>query len=195
MPSCVQMRRVTVYCGSNPGARPSYAEAATALGTLLAHEGIGLVYGGAAVGLMGRLADAALAAGGEVIGVLPEGLPREIAHAGLTELRHVTSMHERKSQMVTLADGFIALPGGFGTLEELCETFTWLLLGFHEKPCVLLDVDGYWGPIVTMANRMADERFLHAAQRDMLLSATTPREALDALRRFEFVRVHKWLDP
>ncbi len=188
------MRRVTVYCGSNTGSRPIYAQAATELGTLLAREGIGLVYGGAAVGLMGRVADAALAAGGEVIGVLPEGLPREIAHAGLTELRHVATMHERKSQMVTLADGFIALPGGFGTLEELCETFTWLLLGFHEKPCVLLDSDGYWSPLVALADRMADERFLHAEQRKMLLAAATPAEALAALRSFEHVRIRKWLD-
>jgi len=139
------MRYICVYCGSNPGSRPEFAQAARALGETLARKGLGLVYGGGNVGLMGMLADAALKAGTEVIGVIPEDLvQREVAHSGLTTLHEVSSMHERKSLMCGLADGFIAMPGGFGTLDEIMEMVTWRQLGYHQKHCGLLNVAGYY---------------------------------------------------
>jgi uncharacterized protein (TIGR00730 family) len=190
------MRRLCGFCGSSPGARPSYGEAADQLGRLLVAEGIGLVYGGGHVGLMGRLADAVLAEGGEAIGVMPEALvAREIAHTGLSDLRVVGSMHERKASMAELADGFVALPGGLGTVEELFEVYTWAQLGLHRKPCALLDVDGYYEGIASFLEHAVAERFLRAEHRSMLIVERDPRVLLDRLERFEpEVVAPKWID-
>lgn len=177
------MRRLCVFCGANAGRDPVYREAAGALGTLLAREGIGLVYGGASVGLMGAVADAARAAGGEVIGVIPQALmKREIAHAGLADLRVVGSMHERKALMAELADGFIALPGGIGTLEELFEVWTWVHLGLHRKPCALLDVAGFYAGLARFLDHVEAEGFLREGVRGMLLVERDPAALLAALR-------------
>ena len=176
------MRRICVFCGSSMGARPVYAEFARGLGVLLAARGIGLVYGGSKVGLMGVIADAALAAGGEVIGVMPELLVRkEIGHSGLTELHLVKSMHERKAMMVDLADGFIALPGGFGTLDEFCEVLTWAQLGLHGKPCGILNTAGYFDGLLQMFDHAVEEQFLRPAHRMMVLADEDPEVLLDRL--------------
>jgi uncharacterized protein (TIGR00730 family) len=177
------LQRVCVYCGSSTGRRPVFADAASRLGRLLASEGVGVVYGGASVGLMGLVADAALAAGGEVIGVLPGSLfEREIGHPELTELHLVGSMHERKALMSELADAFVALPGGFGTVEEVVEAVTWTQLGIHDKPVGLLDVDGYWGLLVGFLDRAVDEGLLRPANRALLLHDADPGRLLDRLR-------------
>ena len=177
------MKRLCVFCGANAGRDPIYREAARALGTLLAEEGIGLVYGGASIGLMGAVADAARAAGGEVIGVIPRALiKREIAHAGLADLRVVGSMHERKALMAELADGFIALPGGVGTLEELFEVWTWVHLGLHHKPCALLDVAGFYSGLARFLDHVDDEGFLREGVREMLLVERDPAQLLTAMR-------------
>jgi len=160
------MHTLCVYCGSNAGASPVYAEAAKALGTRLAEDGLRLVYGGGNVGLMGILANAVLDAGGEVTGVIPGQLVEwEVAHRGLTELIVVDSMHQRKQRMFELADGFIALPGGFGTLDEMFEMLTWRQLGLGDKPCAFFDVNGFWQPLMAMFDQMVAERFLHTDQR------------------------------
>jgi len=157
------MKSVCVYCGSSAGARSAYSERAALLGTRLAREGLSLVYGGGNVGLMGIVADAALAAGGEVIGVIPEQLVGwEVAHRGLTRLEVVATMHERKARMFDLSDAFVALPGGFGTLDEMFEMLTWRQLGLGDKPCAFLDVDGYYAPLMAMLDRMLSEGFLRA---------------------------------
>src|SRR5918999_1249285 len=180
------LRRLCVFCGSSPGARPAYGEAAEELGRLLAAEGIGLVYGGGKVGLMGRLADAVLAEGGDAIGVLPEALvEKEIGHAGLSDLRVVGSMHERKALMADLADGFVALPGGLGTVEELFEVYTWAQLGLHRKPCALLDVEGYYDGIARFLAHAVEQRFLREDHRAMLIVERDPRVLLDRLSDFE----------
>ena len=189
------MQSVCVFCGSSSGLDPAYVDAATRLGRVLAEEHITLVYGGACVGLMGAVADAALAAGGKAIGVLPDFLRRkELAHPRLTELFVVSSMHERKARMAELADGFIALPGGMGTLEEFCEIITWAQLGLHQKPCCLLNVQEYYEPLLRFVDRMAGEGFLKEQQKGLVLSAPTPEEALTAMREFEPVIVPKWVD-
>jgi uncharacterized protein (TIGR00730 family) len=190
------MRRLCVFCGSSPGARPAYGDAAEELARLLVSEDIGLVYGGGAVGLMGRLADAVLAQGGEAIGVIPEALvAKEIGHGDLTELRVVGSMHERKALMAELADAFVALPGGLGTLEELFEVYTWAQLGLHRKPCGLLDVEGYYDGIARFLAHAVEERFLVEEHRAMLIVEREPRVLLDRLRRFEPETVApKWID-
>lgn len=189
------MRSVCVFCGSSSGLDPAYVEAANRLGRLLAEEHITLVYGGACVGLMGAVADAVLAAGGKAIGVLPDFLRRkELAHPRLTELHIVTSMHERKARMAALAEAFIALPGGMGTLEEFCEIITWAQLGLHEKACGLLNIQGYYNPLLRFVERMADEGFLKEKHKGLVLSAETPEELLAAMRAFEPVRVEKWVD-
>jgi uncharacterized protein (TIGR00730 family) len=190
------VRRISVFCGSSPGARPAYGQAADELGRLLVEEGIGLVYGGGHVGLMGRLADAVLAEGGEAIGVLPEALvAKEIGHPGLSELRVVGSLHERKALMAELADGFVALPGGLGTVEELFEVYTWAQLGLHRKPCALLDVEGYYEGIARFLAHAVEERFLREDHRAMLIVDPDPRALLDRLRRFEPAAiVPKWID-
>jgi len=174
------MRHVCVFAGSSLGADPAYAAAARALGTALAHRGLGLVYGGASVGLMGILADAALAAGGRVIGILPRGLfRREVAHAGLTELRQVASMHERKAQMADLADAFIVLPGGYGTFDELFEIVTWAQIGLHAKPIGLLDVGDYFAPLLALIHHAAGAGFVPPDHTHLLLHATDPAALLD----------------
>ncbi|OLN31148.1 Lysine decarboxylase family [Desulfovibrio sp. DV] len=189
------MQSVCVFCGSSSGADPAYVEAANALGRLLAAEGLTLVYGGACVGLMGAVADATLAAGGKAVGVLPDFLRRkELAHPRLTELHVVSSMHERKARMAELADGFIALPGGMGTLEEFCEIITWAQLGLHEKPCGLLNIQEYYAPLLQFVDRMAGEGFLKETQKGLVLSSDTPEGLLAAMRSFEPIRVAKWVD-
>jgi hypothetical protein len=189
------MRRVCVFCGSSPGARAAYAEAAAELGRLLAAERIGLVYGGASVGLMGVLADAALAGGGEVIGVIPQALvDREIGHPRVDDLRVVGSRHERKALMAELADGFVALPGGIGTLEELVEVMTWSQLGIHAKPCGVLDAAGFYAGLRGFLDHMVAEGFLHERHRAGLLAGSEPGPLLDALAAWEPPNVHKWLD-
>ena len=162
--------RICVFCGSSAGRRDEYRAAAVLLGELLAREGIGLVYGGAHVGLMGVLADTVLAGGGEVIGVIPESLAtRELAHEGLTQLHVVASMHERKAQMAALSDAFLALPGGIGTLEELFEVWTWAQLGLHQKPCALLNVAGFYDRLSSFWNFVTEEGFLRQPVRDELV--------------------------
>jgi uncharacterized protein (TIGR00730 family) len=189
------MRRVCVYAGSNHGSDPAYAESARALGTELAARGIGLVYGGGKVGLMGAIADAALAAGGEAIGVMPQALiDREIGHTGLTELKVVDSMHERKALMAELSDAFVALPGGIGTLEELIEIYTWSQLGIHDKACGVLNVRGYYDGLATFLDHAVSEGFLRAQHRAVLSIAEDPADLLDALAAFEPPRVGKWLE-
>jgi len=191
----MRLRRVCVYAGSNAGADPAYREAAAALAGVLAGHGIGLVYGGGRVGLMGVLADTMLARGGEAIGVIPQALvDREVGHGGLTELRIVASMHERKAEMAELADAFVAVPGGIGTLEELIEVYTWSQLGLHEKPCGVLNVNGYYDGLVAWLDHAVTEGFLRAPHRAVLQVADTPAELLDRLSRWQPARVGKWLD-
>jgi hypothetical protein len=176
------MRSVCVFSGSSPGARPAYAQAAEALGREVAARGLRLVYGGASVGLMGVVADAALAAGGEVVGVIPQHLvDREVAHTGLTDLRVTGSMHERKALMADLADGFVALPGGLGPLEELAEILTWSQLGLQSKPCGLLDVEGFFDPLLAFLDHTVTERFVSAEHRALVLAADRPDVLLDRL--------------
>jgi uncharacterized protein (TIGR00730 family) len=186
--------RICVFCGSNAGRAPAYAAAAHSLGTLLARRGIGLVYGGGNVGLMGIVADAALAAGGEVIGVIPRALvDRELAHRGVTDLRVVASMHERKQLMHDLADGFVALPGGFGTLDELFEALTWAQLGMHGKPCGLLDVDDFWQPLVRLVEQQVAENFVRPHHASMLLHAASAEALLDRFVAYQAPTLPKWI--
>jgi uncharacterized protein (TIGR00730 family) len=190
------VRRVCVFCGANPGARPAYAEATEDFARLLVGDGIGVVYGGGGVGLMGKLAVAVLAAGGEATGVIPQALvDREIGHRGLSDLRVVGSMHERKALMAELSDAFVALPGGLGTLEELFEVYTWSQLGLHRKPCGLLDVDGYYAGIATFLAHAVEEGFLREEHRAMLMVEDRPRTLIDRLRDWEPGLVQpKWID-
>lgn len=188
-------RRLCVFCGSSPGSEAAFGAAAGRLGRALAEAGIGLVYGGASVGLMGRLADSALAAGGEVIGVIPRALvDQEVAHHGLADLRVVGSMHERKALMADLADGFVALPGGLGTLDELFEILTWAQLGLHHKPVGLLDVQGYFAPLLAFLDGAVAARFLAPAHRAMLLVADDPAALLAAFRAYQPPPPFKWMD-
>ena len=174
--------RICVFCGSSPGRVPAYAAAARELGALMARRNIGLVYGGGNVGLMGVVADAVLDGGGEVVGIIPRALvDRELAHARLSELVVVDSMHSRKQAMHDRADGFIALPGGFGTLDELFEALTWAQLGMHAKPCGLVDVDGFWRPLRALVEHQVAEGFVRAQHARMLLYADSPAAMLDAL--------------
>jgi len=176
------MRRICVFSGSNPGKRPEYKQAALELGQLLVREGYGIVYGGASVGLMGILADAALAADGEVIGVLPDGLfQREVPHTHLTKMYTVTSMHERKALMADLADGFIALPGGYGTFDELFEITTWSQIGLHQKPIGLLNVAGFFTPLQTLIAHASEEGFIRPFHTELLLYRETPSALLNAM--------------
>ena len=189
------MRAVCVYCGSNPGHRPSYTERAIALGDRLARDGLALVYGGGNVGLMGVVADAVLAAGGEVIGVIPEQLVGwEVAHRGVTRLEVVPNMHERKARMFDLSDGFVALPGGFGTLDEMFEMLTWRQLGIGNKPCAFLDVDGFYAPLVAMMDTMVAEGFVHAGQRRDLWHGDDIATMLAWMHDYVPARADKWLD-
>jgi uncharacterized protein (TIGR00730 family) len=189
------VRRLCVFSGSSPGAHPDYARAARELGGALAAEGIGLVYGGASVGLMGVVADAALDAGADVVGVIPQALvDREIAHPGVPDLRVVGSMHERKALMADLADGFIALPGGMGTLEELFEVYTWTQLGLHSKPLGLLDVRGYYAGLAAFLDHAVEERFLTPEHRAMLVVEDGAEAMIAGFRRWRPPSRTKWID-
>ena len=179
------MKSICVYCGSSPGANPRFLEEAVEAGTLIARAGLTLVYGGGRVGLMGAVADAALAAGGKVVGVMPADLvAQEIAHTGLSELKVVNSMHERKWAMAELADGFLSLPGGPGTLEEFFEQWTWALLGFHSKPCGFTNVDGYYDPLKVLLQHTADNGFIAQPYVDMLIFEDRTAAVLDAFRTY-----------
>jgi uncharacterized protein (TIGR00730 family) len=189
------VRRVCVYAGSNPGSDPAYAEAAAAFAATMAERGIGLVYGGGKVGLMGVLADTMLARGGEAIGVMPQSLiDREIGHPGLTELKVVDSMHERKALMAELSDAFVAVPGGIGTLEELIEVYTWSQLGIHDKACGVLNVKGYYDHLAALLDHAVAEGFLRPQHRAVLSVASEPVELLDRLAAYEAPTVGKWLE-
>lgn len=187
--------RLCVYCGSSVGARPAYQRAATALGRLLAERGIELVYGGGHVGLMGAVADGALAAGGRVIGVIPRALmDRELGHTGIQDLRVVADMHERKMTMAGLADAFIAMPGGWGTIEELAEMLTWLQLAIHAKPIGVLNVAGYFDPFLAFADRMIDERFVRVEHRQLFSVESEPATLLERLMQPVPAPIDKWVD-
>jgi uncharacterized protein (TIGR00730 family) len=190
------MERVCVFCGSSPGARPGYAEATRELARLLTAEGIGVVYGGGGVGLMGTLADSVIAEGGDLTGVIPRALvAREIAHRDVMDMRVVGSMHERKALMAELSDAFVALPGGIGTLEELFEVYTWAQLGLHEKPCALLNVEGYYDGIEKFLGHAVAERFLRDETRELLMVEDEPAALIERIASFEPpAAVPKWID-
>lgn len=189
------MKRICVYCGSNPGSDPAFANAARELGKLLTARGLGLVYGAGNVGLMGIIADAVLQEGGEVIGFIPQALEeKELAHTGITELVVVDSMHERKQLMADRADGFIAMPGGIGTLEEVIEVFTWLQLRFHAKPVGLLNTAGFYDPLMTFLDQVCEQQFLKREQLDMLIVSDSPTELLDRFNSFEPATEDKWFE-
>ncbi|BAY43225.1 hypothetical protein SAMD00079811_08040 [Scytonema sp. HK-05] len=188
------MKYVCVFCGSSMGVQPAYQQAALAMGEALARRELGLVYGGGNVGLMGTIADATLAAGGEVIGVIPDFMvAKEIAHAGLTQLHIVKSMHERKTMMAQLSDAFVALPGGYGTLEEFCEVLTWAQLGLHQKPFGLLNVNGYYSPLLKFFDQAVTEEFLRPINRSLVLEASEPENLLDLLANYQPQYVDKWI--
>jgi hypothetical protein len=190
------MKRVCVFCGASTGARPAYRDAAEALGRAIASRGLGLVYGGGAIGLMGVVAEAALAAGAPVTGIIPHGLlAREAGKRDGIELRVVATMHERKAMMAELADGFAVLPGGYGTLEEVVEVLTWLQLGIHRKPACFVDVEGYWSRQAAMFDHMVAEGFLQPTTRALARIAPDPEAALDSLAGFEAPPVPRWLLP
>jgi len=188
-----EMNRLCVYCGSSPGTGDDYVSAARELGKLLLRQQIGLVYGGASRGIMGVIADTVLEGGGKVTGIIPQALHgKEIAHEGLTELHVVDSMHERKSLMAVLSDGFVAMPGGFGTLEEIIEVITWGQLGFHDKPCGLLNIAGYFDHLLAFLDHSAAQGFLHPQHRSMLLVASTPAGLLKKFENYVPPSVEKW---
>ncbi|MCX6019868.1 MAG: TIGR00730 family Rossman fold protein [Chloroflexi bacterium] len=190
------MKSVCIYCGSSVGTRPIYLELATAMGHTLAQRGITLVYGGAAVGLMGAVADAALAAGGRVIGVIPRSLEeKEIAHGNLSELHIVESMHARKAMLIDLSDALIALPGGFGTWDELCEAVTWGQLGVHTKPCGLLNAAGYYDGLLAQLDHAITEGFVHAHHRDLLVVENDVERLIDRVETHRVPQLPKWVGP
>ncbi|WAL61913.1 LOG family protein [Thermocoleostomius sinensis] len=187
------MQRICVFCGSNVGARSIYQQSAQTLAQVLVQRQIELVYGGGRVGLMGIIADAVLAAGGKAIGVIPKALAdKEVAHAGLSQLHLVSSMHERKALMADLADGFIAMPGGYGTFEEFCEVLTWTQLGIHQKPCGLLNVAGFYDLLLSMLDHATAEQFIRPMHRSLVLDAADPSELLDELAAFQPLTLDKW---
>ena len=189
------MKRICVFAGSNSGARVEYVAAARELGRVLGERQLGLVYGGGRVGLMGALADEALSGGGRVIGVMPEALvAKEVAHRGLSELRVVKSMHERKAMMAGLADGFVALPGGWGTVEEFFEVLTWGQLGFHRKPCGLLNIHGYYDRLLSFAEHAVDEGFVKREHSSMISVSDSPSELLDGMAAYKAPAVEKWIE-
>lgn len=190
------LENICVYCGSNAGRQPVYAEAARAFGHELARRGLGLVYGGSSAGIMGILANAVLEQGGRVIGVIPEALvKKELAHNNLTEQHIVASMHERKTMMAEKADGFVALPGGVGTLEEIFETWTWAQLGFHAKPCGLLNIAGYFDALTAFLDHTVDEAFMRPQHRAMLAVESDAGRLLDRFAHYEPPTVSKWIEP
>jgi len=188
------MKRICVFCGSSSGARPEYTEAAVTIGTEIVRRGLELVYGGGRIGLMGVVADTVLAAGGRAIGVIPKALmTKEIAHSGLTELHVVESMHERKAMMADRTDAFIALPGGFGTMEEFFEVLTWAQLGLHRKPCALLNTAGYYDGLLALFETFLGERFVLPEHRTLVLDDTDPLRLLDRIERYTHPSVETWL--
>jgi uncharacterized protein (TIGR00730 family) len=190
------MKRICIFCGSSTGTQPAYREAAEAMGALLAQRRIGLVYGGGHVGLMGVIADAVLAGGGEAIGVIPQALAdREIAHAGLTELHVVDSMHSRKALMADLSDAFIAMPGGVGTFEEFFEAVTWTQLGVHRKPCGLLNAGAFYTPLVAFIDQAVTEGFIRPTHRATIIVDDDPARLLDTLGNVKLPDVPKWIRP
>jgi uncharacterized protein (TIGR00730 family) len=190
----MSIKRICVYCGSSPGKTPAYTSAAIKLGQLLSDRNIGLVYGGAAVGVMGVVANAVLESGGEAIGVIPKSLAvKEVAHDNLTELHVVASMHERKAMMADLADGFIALPGGWGTLEEIFEVLTWAQLGFHDKPCGILNISGYYNGLIDFLENAFEQQFVNQLYRPMLITANEPATMLDHFASYKAPKVRKWM--
>lgn len=189
------MKRICVFCGSSKGVRGEYAAAAKALGQAFVRRNISLVFGGSNVGLMGVIADTVLEAGGEVIGVIPQGLvAKEVAHQNLTEQHIVNSMHERKALMAELSDAFIAMPGGMGTFDEFCEILTWAQLGIHQKPCGILNVENYFTPLLTMFDHAMNEGFLRDTHRALVLEAREPEQLLEALAKYQPQFAEKWLD-
>lgn len=186
------MRRVCVYCGSSPGRDPAYRDAAQKLGRALVRRNLELVYGGAEVGLMGELANTVLQGGGTAIGIIPESFARRVSHKGLTQLHIVATMHERKSMMMDFSDAFIALPGGFGTLEELAELLTWAQLGFHKKPCGLLNISGYFDALLSFLDHAVAEGFMKPEHREMLLVSKTPDALLDRFASYAAPAQDKW---
>jgi hypothetical protein len=195
-PASLPLARICVFCGSSAGADPVYREAAAAVGRLFAAHRITLVFGGGRVGMMGAVAEAVIAAGGKAIGVIPEGLRRkELAYDGLTELIVTSTMHERKQRMADLSDAFIALPGGFGTFEEFCEILTWAQLGLHEKPCGLLNVKGYYTPLLALFDHALAEGFLKPQYRQLVLTEDDPQRLLAAMRGYRPPALEKWLTP
>ncbi|MGZ3556961.1 MAG: LOG family protein [Gemmatimonadaceae bacterium] len=189
------MRRLAVFCGSNSGARPEYVQATRSLGKLLASRGVGIVYGGSNVGLMQALADSMLDELGDIIGVIPRMLvEREVANKALSDLRIVDSMHDRKALMAELADGFVALPGGIGTLEEFFEIWTWAQLGMHDKPCGLLNVAGYFDPLLEFLDRAVAEKFVREVHRKMVIVESDPATLLARFEAYEPPRVVKWIN-
>lgn len=192
----MEMKRICVFCGSSPGVRPEYADAARAMGRALAERGIGLVYGGGRVGLMGIVADTVMQGGGQAIGVIPEALMRrEVGHTSLTELHVVASMHERKQMMADLSDGFIALPGGYGTFEEFCEVITWSQLGIHPKPCGLLNAVGYYDAMLAMFDHGVAEGFIRPRHRALVLTEADPGRLIERMRDFVPPTAEKWITP
>ncbi|PKN59739.1 MAG: TIGR00730 family Rossman fold protein [Deltaproteobacteria bacterium HGW-Deltaproteobacteria-11] len=190
-----ELKSICVYCGSSPGRLKAYSAAACALAASLVEQNIRLVYGGAKVGIMGMLADTALQLGGEVVGVIPEALvQKEVAHTGLTELHVTQSMHERKTLMAELSDGFVALPGGIGTLEELFEVWTWAQLGFHHKPCGLLNVEGYFDSLALFLDHAVDEQFVKQPHRSLLIVENDAKKLLERFRNHVPPVIGKWLD-
>ncbi len=190
------MKNICVYCGSNPGRLPEYRGAARLLGYEMADRGLGLIYGGASIGVMGAVADAVLERGGQAIGVIPYSLAtKEVSHDGLDELIVVDSMHERKAKMAELSDGFIALPGGWGTIEEIFEMLTWAQLGFHEKPCGLLNVASYYDPLFAFLENAIEQQFVKEAYRPMIMMDEAPAALLDRFDHYRAPKVKKWIGP
>lgn len=190
----MKIKKICVYCGSSPGKNPAYLQAAESLASQMCKRGIGLVYGGAAIGVMGAVANAVLEGGGEAIGIIPRSLAvKEVAHSNLSELHVVASMHDRKAMMAELSDGFIALPGGWGTLEEIFEILTWAQLGFHHKPCGLLNVEGYYDGLIGFLDNAFEQQFVNELCRPMLMKASEPASLLDQFSEYSAPRVRKWV--
>jgi hypothetical protein len=190
----MKIKKICVYCGSSPGKNPAYLQAAESLARVMCERGIGLVYGGAAIGVMGAVANAVLEGGGEAIGIIPSSLAvKEVAHSNLTELHVVASMHDRKAMMAELSDGFIALPGGWGTLEEIFEILTWAQLGFHHKPCGLLNVGGYYDGLIGFLDNAFEQQFVNELCRPMLMKSREPASLLDQFAEYRAPKVRKWV--
>ncbi|UYZ82815.1 TIGR00730 family Rossman fold protein [Entomomonas sp. E2T0] len=191
------MQRICVFCGSNTGNNPIYIEQAKQLGTTLAKHNITLIYGGTTIGLMGAIADAVLAAGGKVIGIIPQRLADKpnMAHQGLTDLHIVESMHQRKAKMAELADGFIALPGGIGTFEELFEMLTWSQLDFHKKPCAVLNINGFYDKLTDFLDSVIAAQFMKPEHRQLLISESDPKQLLEKMHNYQAPTVSKWFNP